>query len=80
MPFNKSLFLLFYNVDLLKQANLKVPETWDDLVKVGKTPTKEEGSRTVRYGFVVRPTADYFTTMMLTKHTILDPVSNDAAS
>ncbi len=66
MPFNKSLYLLFYNVDLLKQNNLKVPQTWDEFIDVAKALTKEEGGRTVRYGFVVRPTTDYFTTMMLT--------------
>lgn len=66
MPFNKSLYLLFYNVDLLKQSNLKVPQTWDDLINVAKALTREESGRVVRYGFVVRPTTDYFTTMMLT--------------
>ncbi len=66
MPFNKSLYLLLYNVDMLKQNNLKVPETWDDLVNVAKALTKEEGGRTVRYGFLVRPTTDYFLTMLLT--------------
>ncbi|MBI3976305.1 MAG: ABC transporter substrate-binding protein, partial [Armatimonadetes bacterium] len=66
MPFNKSLYLLFYNEDLLKQNNLKVPETWDDLLKVAKALTKEEGGRTVRYGFTVRTTEDYFFTFLLT--------------
>ncbi len=66
MPFNKSLFLLFYNVDLLKQNNLKVPQTWDDLLTVAKALTKEDGGRITRYGFVVRPEPDYFTTFMLT--------------
>jgi multiple sugar transport system substrate-binding protein len=66
MPFNKSLYLLFYNADLLRENNLKVPETWDDLVAVAKALTKDEGGRTVRYGFVVRPTIEYFTTLMLT--------------
>ncbi len=66
MPFNKSLNLLFYNVDLLKQHNLKVPQTWDDLLAAAKTLTKEEGGRVSRYGFVVRPTADYFFVMLLT--------------
>jgi len=65
MPFNKSLYLLFYNVDLLKEHNLKVPQTWDEFVAVARALTKEEGGRTVRYGFVVRPTTDYFTTMLL---------------
>jgi len=65
MPFNKSLYLLFYNVDLLRQNNLKVPQTWQEFVAVAKALTKEEGGRIVRYGFVVRPTTDYFTTMLL---------------
>jgi multiple sugar transport system substrate-binding protein len=66
MPFNKSLNLLFYNADLFKQNNLKVPQTWDDLLAVAKALTKEEGGRVSRYGFVVRPTADYFFVMLLT--------------
>lgn len=66
MPFNKSLYLLFYNADLMRQSNLKVPQTWDELVAAAKALTKEEGSRITRYGFVVRPTTDYFTTFMLT--------------
>ncbi len=66
MPFNKSLFLLFYNVDLLKQLNVKVPQTWDDLLTAAKALTKEEGGRVTRYGFVVRSTQDYFFVMLLT--------------
>ncbi len=68
MPFNKSVYLLFYNVDLLKQNKLEVPRTWDDLINVSKALTKEEGGRITRYGFVVRPETDYFTTMMLTNY------------
>ncbi len=66
MPFNKSLNLLFYNADLLKQHNLKVPQTWDDLLAAAKALTKEDGGRVTRFGFVVRPTADYFFVMLLT--------------
>ena len=66
MPFNKSLYLLFYNEDLLKQYNLKVPETWEDLLAASRALTREEGGRTVRYGFVVRPTTDYFLLMLIT--------------
>jgi len=65
MPFNKSLYLLFYNIDLLKEQNLKVPQTWDEFVTVARALTKEEGGRVLRYGFVVRPNVDYFTTMLL---------------
>lgn len=66
MPFNKSLYLIFYNVELFKQNNLKFPETWDELLAVAKALTREEGGRTIRYGFVVRPTIEYFTTFLLT--------------
>jgi multiple sugar transport system substrate-binding protein len=65
MPFNKSLYLLFYNADLLKELNLKVPQTWDEFVTTARALTKEEGGRVVRYGFVVRPNVDSFTTMLL---------------
>jgi len=65
MPFNKSLYLLFYNADLLKEQNLKVPQTWDEFVTTARALTKEESGRVVRYGFVVRPNVDYFTTMLL---------------
>ncbi len=66
LPFNKSVYLLFYNADLLKEHQQKVPQTWDDLASVAKALTKEDGGRTVRYGFVVRPTVEYFTTFLLT--------------
>lgn len=66
MPFNKSLYLLFYNIDLFKEANVKVPQTWAEFVAAAKALTRVEGGRTTRYGFVIRPTTDYFTTMMLT--------------
>lgn len=66
MPFNKSLYLLFYNADLLREHNLTVPQTWDDLVTAARALTRQDGGRVVRYGFVVRPTTDYFLTMLLT--------------
>ncbi len=66
LPFNKSVYLLFYNADLFKQNNLKVPVTWDELVRVASVLTLEQGGRVVRYGFVVRPATDYFSVMLLT--------------
>ncbi|MCI1553098.1 MAG: extracellular solute-binding protein [Levilactobacillus sp.] len=33
MPFSKSIGLLFYNQDLLRQLHLTVPRTWHDLVR-----------------------------------------------
>ena len=66
MPFNKSLYILFYNDDLFKQNNLKPPVTWDDLLAVSRALTREEGGRTTRYGFVVRPTTDYFLLQLIT--------------
>jgi multiple sugar transport system substrate-binding protein len=66
MPFNKSLHLLFFNADLLKERHLNVPQTWDDLRAAAKALTQEDGGRVTRYGFVVRPTPDYFFVMLLT--------------
>lgn len=66
MPFNKSLWILFYNATLLRQNRLAVPETWEDLLKVSQALTQTEGGRVTRYGFVLRPFIDYFAAFYLT--------------
>lgn len=38
-PWQKSVELLYYNEDLLKAANVAVPQTWDDFVKAAKAVT-----------------------------------------
>jgi len=34
VPFNKSVPVIFYNLDLMEKLNLKVPKTWDELREV----------------------------------------------
>ncbi|MFC6275257.1 ABC transporter substrate-binding protein [Levilactobacillus tangyuanensis] len=35
LPFSKSIRVLYYNRDLLKKTNTKVPQTWSDVAKAG---------------------------------------------
>ncbi len=40
VPFNKSTEVLYYNTDMFKENNLKVPTTWAELENAAKTMTK----------------------------------------
>ncbi len=39
LPFNKGTYLLFYNEDLLKKYNVKVPSNWNELQEASKKLT-----------------------------------------
>mgnify|MGYP000288945641 CR=1 FL=1 len=41
LPFGSNCLLLFYNEDMLAEADCEVPATWDDLISVGKATTKD---------------------------------------
>ena len=41
MPFNKSQMVLYYNVDMFKDAGIAVPTTWEDLAAAAKALTKD---------------------------------------
>lgn len=43
MPFNKSIYVLYYNEDLLAQAGVEVPETMEDLRAAAKAVTEKTG-------------------------------------
>lgn len=43
LPFNKSTEVLWYNKDLFKELNLKVPTTWDEFAQVAKTIHDKKG-------------------------------------
>lgn len=60
MPFNKSLYVMFYNVDAMREKGLKPPANWKQLLEVAKALTIEKDGKTVRYGFALRPNVDYF--------------------
>ncbi len=60
MPFNKSLYVMFYNVDALRDKELKPPANWKQLLEVAKALTVEKDGKITRYGFALRPNGDYF--------------------
>ena len=43
MPFNKSTYVYFYNKTMFDELGLEAPETWDDLLNIGKTFQEEKG-------------------------------------
>ncbi len=62
LPFNKSLYLLFANLDLLEAHGLGVPQTWEELRAAAITLTDAEARRS---GFGVRPRVETFTPLFL---------------
>jgi multiple sugar transport system substrate-binding protein len=60
LPFNKSIYLLFANVDLLEGAGLGIPTTWDEMRTAAQTLTVDN-----QRGFGVRPLMETFTPLFL---------------
>lgn len=49
MPFNKSTYVYFYNKTMFDELGLEAPQTWDDLLTIGKT--FQEQKNMVSLGF-----------------------------
>jgi len=46
MPFNKSNLVMYYNIDMLKEAGFNAPpKTWNEFATMVKALTKEDGSQ-----------------------------------
>ena len=60
LPFNKSIYVLYYNKDVFKAAGLQPPKTWDDFRAVAKKLTVRNGEEVKRYGIVFYPSVDLF--------------------
>nr|WP_317399555.1 ABC transporter substrate-binding protein [uncultured Gemmiger sp.] len=43
MPFNKSTYVYFYNKTMFDELGLQAPQTWDDLLNIGKTFQEKKG-------------------------------------
>lgn len=64
MPFNKSIYLLYANMDRLKKAGFTTaPRTWTELREAIVKCTEKDGSRTTTYGIGVQPQSEAFTTL-----------------
>ncbi|MGE5574235.1 MAG: ABC transporter substrate-binding protein [Bacteroidota bacterium] len=66
LPFNKSVAIYIYNLTALKEAGLKPPKTWEDLLAASKATTVVKDGKVTRYGIVLRPNVDYFANMLFT--------------
>lgn len=66
MPFNKSAFVLQYNVDLLRRAGYdRPPDTWDELREAARAVSglRDADGRPCR-GLLLRPRLETFTTFL----------------
>ena len=64
LPFNKSIYVLYYNEDIFDAFGIKPPRTWDDLRKISKYIY----DNTEIYGIAINPTVDTFVAIYLTRY------------
>lgn len=62
VPFNKSMYVLYYNTSRFKQKNLYAPRTWEEFREVARRLTvKEKDKKSIlHHGFVFQPNVDVF--------------------
>jgi sn-glycerol 3-phosphate transport system substrate-binding protein len=70
MPFNNSMPVLYYNVDLFKEAGLdptRPPQTWDELVNAAKALTKDtdDDGQIDQWGFNTHTSTHWFLSAMI---------------
>ena len=58
VPFNKSIYVMYYNEDILKKSGVQPPKTWQDLRQAASKLTIQEDGKTVRYGLAFVPSVD----------------------
>lgn len=60
VPFNKSIYVLYYNRNMFKEKGLTPPRTWNELRDAASKLTVREGDETKQYGIVFTPSVDIF--------------------
>ncbi len=61
LPFNKSCYVFFVNLDMLKQVGYETaPKNWNELLDAAKKLTVKKGKNIIRYGIGLRPTIETF--------------------
>lgn len=66
LPFNKSIYVQFYNATVYKELGLSAPTDWESLLKAAQATTLRRGDEVVRYGYGLRPNVDAFALFLLT--------------
>lgn len=60
MPFNKSIYVLYYNKDMFRKAGLNPPDTWEKFREAAGKLTVRKGDKVEVYGLAFRPSVDMF--------------------
>lgn len=64
MPFNKSIYMLYFNADMLAKAGVTTaPRTLDEFREMVLKTTVRDAGRTTCFGFGAMPTGEAFTTL-----------------
>lgn len=60
IPFNKSIYVLYYNQDAFRAAGLQPPKTWEEFRATASKLTVRQGDTITRYGIAFHPSVDLF--------------------
>jgi len=73
MPFNKSAYVLFVNMDLLRKSGYTAPpRTWDEMREIAIKVTRHSQQNPI-YGFATRPFIEAFSTLLyISGHRYID--------
>lgn len=64
LPFNKSLYVMYCNMDAFAQAGIQPPKTWDEFAQAARKLTAVQDGKT-RYGFSYRMNVDMFSILVM---------------
>jgi len=68
LPFNKSIYLLYLNMDMLSDAGFTTaPATQAEFADAVRKMTKRQGNRITTYGWGLMPKGESFTTLLLAR-------------
>jgi len=66
LPFNKSIYVLYYNKDYFTQAGVEPPRTWEELKEIAtKLTIKNNEGKVERYALIFLPNVDCFSHIFL---------------
>ena len=78
MPFNKSAYMLFLNMDILKRAGIdEPPRTWQEMRETARKCTSSSGTAKPIYGFATRPFIEAYSPFLyISNHRFIDDNGN----
>ncbi|MEQ8167835.1 MAG: ABC transporter substrate-binding protein [Candidatus Eremiobacterota bacterium] len=68
LPFNKSIYVLYYNKYMLSKAGLKPPANWEEVREAAKKLTQKTSSgKTIHHGISFKADVDTFSVILLSR-------------